>query len=101
MILRLAVRTSCCADDSAVCCFVDGCDRAWWAARKSAAKVRRGVGSFAQKKLLETGQEGMRKHTLAAEKIPVYFILDLSSNVRLVIKAEDTVIELRSCHWRV
>lgn len=28
IIVRLAVRTSCCADESALCCFVDGCDRA-------------------------------------------------------------------------
>ena len=41
---RRAFRTSCWADDSALCC-VDGCDRAYCAARRQAAKLRRGVES--------------------------------------------------------
>ena len=45
MIDRRAFRTSCWADDSALCCVGDGCDRAYCAARRSVAKVRRGVGS--------------------------------------------------------
>jgi len=43
------------------------------------------------------GKRAERRGILAVKKIPVYFILNLGSDVRLVIKAEDTVIELRLC----
>src|SRR6266850_5072753 len=68
MIARLAARTSCCAEDRALCCFIDGWDRAWWTARKSAVKVRRGVGSLGGK-LMAKVKEGKdtKKHTLAFE----------------------------------
>jgi hypothetical protein len=55
---RRAFRTSWWAEDSVLCCVGDGFDREECTARRSAAKVRRGVGPFFRKQKKNREERG-------------------------------------------
>jgi len=44
-------------------------------------------------------KQGAKGRTLSFEQIPIDLVLDFRSDIRLMIKTKDVVIDLISCHY--